>query len=168
MDQISITRINTLHPSLRDEALEIYEKISTSLSSKVFCRIAYGIRTFEEQAALYAQGRTKLYDATGKKLGKVTNAMAGQSIHNYGFALDIVLINGKSAAYETNKDFDGDGISDWMECVQIFKSYKWTWGGDWKSFKDMPHFEKSPLPLKQLQARYNAKNFIPNTTYINI
>ena len=27
-------------------------------------------------------------------------------------------------------------------CVQIFKKYGWTWGGDWKTVKDYQHFEK--------------------------
>jgi len=30
-----------------------------------------------------------------------------------------------------------DGI-----CVEIFKKYGWSWGGDWKSLKDYQHFEK--------------------------
>ena len=46
-------------------------------------------RTLEEQAALYAQGRT-----TPGKI--VTRAKPGQSAHNYGCAIDIVpLVNGK-------------------------------------------------------------------------
>lgn len=31
----------------------------------------------------------------------------------------------------------------WMNVVKFFKSKGWTWGGDWKSFKDAPHFEKT-------------------------
>lgn len=27
-------------------------------------------------------------------------------------------------------------------CVEIFKKYGWTWGGDWNSVKDYQHFEK--------------------------
>lgn len=30
-----------------------------------------------------------------------------------------------------------------MEVVTIFKKHGWTWGGDWRTFVDMPHFEKS-------------------------
>jgi hypothetical protein len=40
-----------------------------------------------------------------------------------------------------NVDFDGDGVHDWIEIVTIFKTYGWEWGGDWKSFKDAPHFQ---------------------------
>ena len=71
------------------------------------------------------------------------------SMHNYGMAIDIVLIvdvdgDGKydRAVWDTKKDFDGDRKADWMEVVQVFKSYGWVWGGDWK-FYDAPHFEKS-------------------------
>jgi peptidoglycan L-alanyl-D-glutamate endopeptidase CwlK len=58
-------------------------------------------------------------------------------------AIDIVLIiNGKEASWNDNKDFDGDGKADWMEIVNIFKQFGWEWGGDWK-FRDAPHFQKS-------------------------
>jgi peptidoglycan L-alanyl-D-glutamate endopeptidase CwlK len=104
------------------------------------------------------EGRTKLYDAKGNKLGKVTQAKGGQSIHNYGLAIDILLIlDGSSASWDTAKDFDKDGKSDWIEVINIFKSHGWSWGGDWKSFKDYPHVEKSfGLTWKQLLAMKNA------------
>jgi peptidoglycan L-alanyl-D-glutamate endopeptidase CwlK len=41
------------------------------------------------------------------------------------------------------KDYDKDGTSDWREVVEVFKMYGWQWGGDWKSFKDFPHFQKT-------------------------
>ena len=98
--------------------------------------ITQGLRTFAEQDALYAQGRTK----PGKK---VTNAKGGQSVHNYGFAVDIALIiKDKEVSWDTKKDWDKDNQSDWMEVVSVFKKYGWSWGGDWVSFKDMPHFDK--------------------------
>jgi peptidoglycan L-alanyl-D-glutamate endopeptidase CwlK len=25
----------------------------------------------------------------------------------------------------------------------VFKKYGWEWGGDWTSFKDYPHFQKT-------------------------
>lgn len=85
-DNVTLERIKTLHPDLREEALEIYNKICETLTGKAICRFAYTLRTFSEQAALYAQGRTVFFDKNGKKLGKVTNAKAGQSMHNYGLA----------------------------------------------------------------------------------
>ena len=91
----------------------------------------------KEQNELYQIGRTK----AGKI---VTNAKGGQSYHNYGMAFDLVLIiDGKQASWDTLKDFDGDKVSDWLECVEIAKSYGWEWGGDWAKFKDQPHFQKT-------------------------
>jgi peptidoglycan L-alanyl-D-glutamate endopeptidase CwlK len=163
-DKPTLDRIEFLHPAVRQEVKDIYlNKIIPALSGKAICRFAYTLRTFAEQNALYSQGRTKLFDDKGKRLGIVTKAKGGQSIHNFGLALDIVLLkdsnnDGKfeSATWETNIDFDKDGKSDWMEVVNILKSHGWTWGGDWKSFKDAPHFEK-PLgySIRTLLDMYN-------------
>ena len=92
-DKVTLDRIQLLHPKVRDEVKNIYlNEIIPALSGKAICRFAYTLRTFAEQDALYAQGRTKLFDANGKKLGVVTKAKGGQSIHNFGLALDIVLL----------------------------------------------------------------------------
>jgi peptidoglycan L-alanyl-D-glutamate endopeptidase CwlK len=92
-----------------------------------------------------------------KKVPKVTNSRGGFSFHNYGLAIDIVLIvDGKSASWEIKKDFDGDGKADWMEVVAIFKSFGWEWGGDWK-FYDAPHFQKTlGYSVRQLLALHQA------------
>lgn len=142
-DKVTLDRIKTLHPKLRKEVEQIYDEICLTLTGKAICRFSYTLRTFAEQDALYTQGRTK----PGPK---VTNAKAGLSYHNYGLALDIVLLidkdgNGtyESASWDTKTDFDKDGKSDWMEIVTIFKQWGWIWGGDWKGFTDLPHFEKS-------------------------
>lgn len=130
-DKVTQERIAKLHPSVRVEVLEIIDLCNKALTGRAQVRVAQGFRTNAEQDALF------------KQRPKVTDAKGGQSIHNYGFAVDIVLIiDGKTASWETNKDWDEDKIHDWMEVVSIFKSKGWLWGGDWKSFKDMPHFEK--------------------------
>lgn len=175
-DQVTLQRIQQLHPKLINEANQIYNEISTILTGKAMCRFAYTIRTFAEQAELYAQGRTKLFDAQGRKLGVVTKAAAGKSMHNYGLAVDIVLVkdadgNGtfETASWEDTVDFDKDGKADWLEIVAVFKKYGWSWGGDWSSFKDKPHFEKSfGYNISQLLTKYNNKDFIPGTNYVNI
>lgn len=137
LDKPSMDRILKLHPLLRKEAVKILSEAQEALTGRASLRITFTLRTFAEQQAIYNQGRTK----PGKI---VTNAKPGQSIHNYGLAIDIVLIiDGKEASWDTKKDWDNDKQSDWMEVVRIFKKYGWTWGGDWRSFKDMPHFEKT-------------------------
>lgn len=152
MDKTTLANIEKLHPSLRLEAINIMCQVDAALNGRATCRIISSLRTFKEQEALYAQGRTK----PGKK---VTNAKPGQSIHNYGLAVDICLIiDGKVASWDTKADWDGDKQSDWMEVVTIFKRHGWEWGGSWISFKDMPHFQKTfGLSWKGLLALHNNK-----------
>lgn len=167
-DKVTYERLQLLHPLVRDEAIQIWKEIDTALNGKAICRCAYSLRTFKEQDDIYAIGRSK----PGKV---VTNAKAGLSYHNYGLAVDIVLlkdINGdgtfETASWETNVDFDGDGKSDWQEVVNIFKQYGWVAGIDWK-FKDAPHFEKSfGYAVRDLLAAYDAKKLIANTNYVRI
>lgn len=136
-DSVTLKRIDLLHPNLRNEVKTMYEEICEALTGRAVCRFSHTLRTDKEQDELYAQGRTK----PGKK---VTNAKGGQSYHNYGLAFDIVLIiDGKEASWDTLKDFDGDKVADWHEVVKIAKKYGWAWGGDFVSFKDAPHFEKT-------------------------
>lgn len=155
-DKITLDRIQEISPELREELTKIYEECCLALTGRAILRFAYVFRSFQEQAVLYAQGRTR----PGKI---VTNAKPGQSIHNYRYAVDIVLLkdtdgNGtfETASWETNVDFDGDGKSDWMEVVAIFKKYGWAWGGGFKSIVDKPHFEKIPagMTLSTLQVKY--------------
>lgn len=141
-DKITLDRINLLHPKLREEALNAYKEILSALTGSAICRFSYTLRTFAEQDALYAQGRSKPGNI-------ITKAKGGQSYHNYGLAIDIVLLtdtnnNGSfnNASWDNKKDFDKDGKSDWMEIVAIFKRYGFEWGGDWK-FSDTPHFQKT-------------------------
>lgn len=105
--------------------------------------ITQAYRSKDEQDKLYAQGRTNKYDRFGKKKPIVTNARGGRSMHNYGLAIDFALVtpDGKTAVWDINKDFDKDGKADWMEVVAEAKKLGFEWGGDWKSFKDYPHFQ---------------------------
>lgn len=147
MDKVSLKRIEKLHPLVREEVKNIIRECDDALTGRAKVRITQGFRTFEEQARLYAIGRTK-------KGRKVTNARAGRSIHNYGFAVDIcMMIDGKKASWNTAKDWDNDRISDWYECVKIFAKYGWIWGGNWKKFKDLSHFEKRSIPTPKGEVR---------------
>jgi len=139
MDKVTSERIQLLHPLVRDEVKQIIKECDKALTGRAKIRITQGLRSFEEQERLYAIGRL----TSGKK---VTNAKAGQSIHNYGFAVDICLIiDGKMVSWDTAKDWDNDRVADWYECVKIFARHGWDWGGNWKTFKDLPHFEKKNI-----------------------
>lgn len=98
--------------------------------------ITQGLRTYAEQDALYAQGRMK----PGKK---VTKARGGYSNHNFGVAIDFALLlaDGRSVTWDTLMDADKDSLPDWSEVVEEAKKLGFAWGGDWRSFTDMPHLE---------------------------
>ena len=130
MDAITIERIKQAHPKVRTQLLEQYKEINNQLPANVRLRFAYVYRTPEEQHKLFIQ------------TPKVTKADSWQSIHNYGLAFDIVILKDKdnNGTFET-ASFQMD--EHWMNVVKFFKSKGWVWGGDWKSFKDGPHFEKT-------------------------
>lgn len=76
-------------------------------------------------------------DQLFKQVPKVTNAKAGQSPHNYlpSFAFDIAFL-------KPDKSLDWSTIN-FKRFADIITSIsdKIEWGGNWKSFKDRPHFQ---------------------------
>jgi|688.fasta_scaffold212981_2 hypothetical protein len=137
-DAISESRIETLHPSIRNAVRSF---INEAQKQGIKLRITSGFRTFAEQDALYAQGRTKSGSI-------VTNAKGGFSNHNFGLAFDVVpIVNGKA-------DWNS---KDWNKIGQIGKSFGFTWGGDWKNLVDKPHFEMMfGNSLTQLRNKYHS------------
>ncbi len=142
-DAISVPRVQALHPVVRAEVMTIIDEIEAKWPGTMKIRIVQGLRTFDEQAAIYAQGRTKPGPV-------VSNAKPGQTYHNYGLALDFAIMYDKDAngsfealSWDINYDFDKNGHSDWQEGVKAFKSHGWVWGGDFRSIKDNPHLEKT-------------------------
>ncbi|HMT68796.1 MAG TPA: M15 family metallopeptidase [Saprospiraceae bacterium] len=189
MDNISLERINTLHPKLRDKAKKDYLDANNLLGKNVRLRISYAKRSFAEQAALYAQGRETLGEINrlrhiakmqpigfSESRNKVTNAKAGESYHNYALAFDIVLLYDKNsdgifeeASWDLKRDGDRDGIADWIEVTKLFTERGWV-NGFWTNGKhwDKPHFQYTfGLTIKQLQAKYNHADFISND-YVKI
>ena len=84
-------------------------------------------RDNESQNALYAQGRT-----TAGKI--VTNAKAGQSFHNYRCAVDVVPIVAGKPRWDVKDDV-------WQTIGKLGKAQGLEWAGDWKRFKEYPHFQ---------------------------
>ena len=170
IDQISHQRIQLLHPKIRQEVGDLLDFVNTNLlTGTARARVVSTLRSFAEQDTLYAQGRT-----TPGPI--VTNAKAGQSNHNFGLSFDFALIvdtNGDGIYDETswdiNKDYDGDGQSDWMEVITLFEKHGYESGARWKSIKDFPHLQKTfGLSTTDCYQRYMRNKFIPNTKYILI
>ena len=131
MDQLTIDRIATAHPKIREELKNYYIECNNKLPKGVRLRFAYVYRSVEEQNRLYAQRP------------KVTNAKGGQSIHNYGLAFDIAILLDKDNN-GTFESIDWNISSPYFKLVvDYFKTKGYEWGGDWKNFKDYPHFQKA-------------------------
>lgn len=148
--------LSKLHPYVKCLAEKL---IAEAKRQGVDIVVTSTLRTMDEQSALYAQGRTK-------PGSKVTNCKAGQSSHNYALAFDIAVKNkdGKTINWSGTADTDKDGKKDWYEVGAIGKSLGLTWGGDFKTILDMPHFEwTGGLNLKDLQAGKKPQNPLEKT-----
>jgi peptidoglycan LD-endopeptidase CwlK len=90
-----------------------------------------GQRSWEEQDALYAQGRT----TPGKK---VTNARGGYSNHNFKIAGDCGAF--RAGIYLDEKE-PATAAKVHKACSEHAKACGLEWGGSWQGFKDLPHYE---------------------------
>lgn len=122
-------RLAKVHPALASRARAMIELLA---QSGVDIVITQGLRTWEEQDALYAKGRTVA--PIGKKF-IVTNAKGGQSYHNFGLAFDIVVLDALGK-FDWNDKHPG-----WAAAAKAGKSLGLEWGGDWRTFKDIPHYQ---------------------------
>lgn len=114
-----------LHPRLKEL---VYKLQAECEKSGLKIGIGECLRTVAEQDSLYAKGRTQ-------KGSIVTNAKGSSysSMHQWGVAFDFYR-NDKKGAYE-----NGDGFFE--KVGKIGKKLGLEWGGDWKSIKDLPHFQ---------------------------
>lgn len=133
-----------LHPGLVAAMELTLDKLKASGNP---FKVYSGLRTFEEQNDLYAQGRTR-----GKKGAYVTKAKGGQSMHNYGLAVDLAPFNlltvEKDDLWWPNPDERKGAVwallEDQLEAAareideKLDDGVDYEWGGRWK-FRDVPH-----------------------------
>jgi peptidoglycan LD-endopeptidase CwlK len=127
LDANSMSRLQLVMPSLAAKIIQMHDILESDPQPIKLIVIA-GMRTWAQQDALYAQGRT----VPGKI---VTDARGGESWHNMGCAAD--------CAPEVI-----DGTIDWnpshpqwkrMEAVGM--SLGLTSGATWVRLVDAPHFQ---------------------------
>ena len=131
MIELNEQRLAKLHPELAALARTM---VALCARAGVPILVTQGLRTWAEQDALYARGRTA--PPIGRKY-IVTKAKGGQSWHNFGLAFDIVVLD---ALGKANWD---TGHPGWAAAAKIGKSLGLEWGGDWTGFKDLAHFERT-------------------------
>lgn len=132
---INSRSLNDLLPQVKSR-VEAFIKAADEAGIDLLVTSTY--RDAESQNALYAQGRT----TPGKV---VTNARAGQSFHNFRCAVDVVAIRNGKPVWDSK-----DAV--WQTIGKIGKQCGLEWAGDWKRFKEYPHFQYTGgLTLAQLQ-----------------
>lgn len=100
-------------------------------SRGVTVEVISGLRSWQQQAALFAQGRTK----PGRI---VTKARAGSSWHNYGLAIDLGLFAKGTYLDERQPAFAAELYA---ELGKLASSMGIEWAGNWRSFPEGPHFQ---------------------------
>ena len=125
VDNTSETNIISLTPTAQILARRFLLK-AKSLQWDV--RILSGTRTYAEQDALYKMGRL------GNSSPKITHAKGGCSNHNFGIAWDIGI-------FEQGKYIQTDLLYKKFAGQILVYFPELEWGGNWKSFKDFPHYQ---------------------------
>lgn len=128
--------IATLHPVVAEIATAFESEADRRGEDFLFTE---GGRVSARQKALYNQPWDKK-DNDGDGLidesdERVTNAKSGESLHEYGCALDFVPVTSDGhVAY-------GD-IQGFTRIAKLAKEFGFEWGGDWpKKYRDYPHLQ---------------------------
>ena len=125
VDDRTERNILKLLPEVQQIARTLVQKAA---ENGIKIKVISGLRTYEEQDKLYAQGRTKAGSV-------VTYARGGQSNHNFGIAFDIGVFEGTKYLTESDK-YKAVGV--------LGMDLGLEWGGNWKTIVDEPHFQLRP------------------------
>ncbi len=141
----SEANIMTINIAAQKAAREFLKRVT---AAGINARIISGTRTYAEQDAIFAQGRTK----PGKK---VTKAKGGQSNHNFGIAWDIGIFTDQ-----------GDYLPEsplYAKAAEVGLVAGLEWGGNWKGdFQDKPHFQLAVgLTIAAMRKKFEKGDRLP-------
>jgi peptidoglycan L-alanyl-D-glutamate endopeptidase CwlK len=109
--------------------------IEKAAGQGIIIKVISAMRTYAEQDKLFAQGRTEPGPI-------VTKVKGGHSNHNFGLAFDVGIFTGSS---------DPEKARNYVSSSPAYKAIGalgtdlgLEWGGNWKTFKDEPHFQLRP------------------------
>ena len=120
----SLALLEQVHPALQRICNEAIKEIDFSILPST-------IRTIEEQKKFVAEGKSQTMNSRHLK-----------QADGYSYAVDLwkYPINWNDEKGQTELARYILGIADGLFAAGVIKN-KILWGGDWKSFKDLPHFE---------------------------
>jgi len=148
-------KIEDLHDSMRKPLADAMAELkSIGIEILITCTA----RTYEEQVALYAQGREKIEVTNNLRLkaglpritatenkSKVAWTLESKHITGNGRklsdAFDFCILNKGKATWDIKVDVNGDSVRDYIQAGVIFEKHGFVWGGRWKT-PDYPHCQR--------------------------
>lgn len=131
---MSSRKLTDLHPQMQPMVTRF---LANARAAGIDLLVTCTYRSNEEQAALYAIGRTK----PGRI---VTNAKPGRSTHNNtlngkpaALAVDVVPLRGGKPVWGTA---GADGAL-WRQVGELGEKVGLEWAGRWTTFREYPHFQ---------------------------
>lgn len=116
-------RLRGVHPTLVKAVLQLLTQFPMF--------VVMGVRTAEQQAALYAQGRTTPGHIVTDKDGVLHKSNHQPHADGLGHAVDCAFVG--PDPFATSHDWQGYGAAA--------KALGLIWGGDWHTLVDRPHIE---------------------------
>ena len=126
--------VSQLHPELKKKAVKLQKEC---LKVGIKIKIGECVRTVAEQNALYAKGRNGVP-------GPIVTKAKGtdyRSMHQWGVAFDFFLDMDVDKDGKKSDDVFNNATKLFNKVGAIGKKLGLEWGGDWKSIKDLPHFQ---------------------------
>lgn len=130
MNAVSLARLQEVHPLLASKIRQLDSILS---AQSIEIQVTQGLRSWNQQAALYAQGRT-----TPGPI--VTNAQPGYSWHQFGLAVDLVC----AAAFDPQGQFLPDWNPQhpcWQTMIAKGETLGMYSGAEFRTLPDYPHFQ---------------------------
>ena len=146
-DYISEERLKLVIPEL---AANIELLDTEMVKQGILIRVVQGLRSWEAQEALYAQGRTE----PGKI---VTDAPPLHSMHEFGLAVDCM-----PSLNPIGEPYNPDGVGGsprYLAMVAAAEGLRLVSGSTWTSIKDWPHLQTAGVPASptnQMRADFSS------------
>lgn len=150
--------VSQLHHELKKKVVKLQKEC---LKAGIKIKIGECVRTVAEQNALYAKGRNGVP-------GPIVTKAKGtdyRSMHQWGVAFDFFLDMDVDKDGKKSDDVFNNATKLFNKVGAIGKKLGLEWGGDWKSIKDLPHFQ---LPdwgstATQLKKKYGTPDKFKET-----
>jgi peptidoglycan LD-endopeptidase CwlK len=125
-----MNKLEGVHPQLV-RAVERIQFAMTELGHPML--VTDGVRTLEQQQALYAQGRTAPGPIVTKADGVRAKSNHQVKDDGFGHAVDMCFLKDGKASWAEDHP--------WRLYGEAAKALGLVWGGEFKSIRDLPHVE---------------------------